>query len=48
LFSTETNAIQMNESMTSISGLSLILPEEADEIEAVKFQRLENVVNEGM
>jgi hypothetical protein len=48
LFSTKTNAIQMNESMTSITKLSLILPEEGDEIEAVKFQRLENVVNEGM
>jgi hypothetical protein len=38
----------MDESSRSINKLSLILPEEAEEMEAVIFHRLENIVNEGM
>jgi non-ribosomal peptide synthetase component F len=47
LFSTKADAIPMNESMTSISRLSLILPEEKEEIQTMKFHRLKNIVNEG-
>jgi hypothetical protein len=47
LFSKKADVIPMNESMTSISRLSLILPEEKEEIQIMKFHRLKNIVNEG-
>jgi non-ribosomal peptide synthetase component F len=48
LFSTNPGASLINQSITSISKLSLILPNECDEIRAVIFRRLESIVNEGM
>jgi NRPS condensation-like uncharacterized protein len=41
-------AIPMTESIILINKLSLILPEEAEEIQAVEFRRLQNIGNEGM
>jgi hypothetical protein len=38
----------MDESISPISKLSLILPKEAEEIEKVKFRRVKDIVNEGM
>jgi hypothetical protein len=48
VFRAKSISIQMSESITSINKLSLILPKEAEEIEIVKFCRMENIVNEGM
>ena len=38
----------MDESIKSINKLSLILPNESDEIKTVTFRRVENIGNEGM
>jgi hypothetical protein len=38
----------IDDSMISIMKLSVILPEEATEMESIIFYRLENTVNEGM
>jgi hypothetical protein len=48
LFSTNSDAALINQSTTSINKLSLILPEEAEELQGVNFRRLETVVDEGM
>ena len=40
--------MKMDQSMISINKLSLILPEEAEEMQTMMFCRLKNVVNEGM
>jgi non-ribosomal peptide synthetase component F len=48
LFGTKSSAILLDDSITSISKLSVILPDEAEEMQAVIFRRLENTVNEGM
>jgi non-ribosomal peptide synthetase component F len=47
VFRTKSSTMQTNESMTSINKLSLILPEEEDELERVTFHRLHNIVDEG-
>ncbi|CAF3739353.1 unnamed protein product [Adineta steineri] len=46
LFPTLSNNTSMIDMSSSISKLSLILPEEAEEMELVVFHRLENIVNE--
>jgi hypothetical protein len=38
----------MDDSMISINKLSVILPEEAEEMEGIVFRRLENTATEGM
>ncbi|CAF3935413.1 unnamed protein product, partial [Adineta steineri] len=48
LFQTQSSNIAEMDVSSSISNLSLILPEEAEEMELVVFHRLQNVVNEGM
>jgi non-ribosomal peptide synthetase component F len=48
IFQTKSNNIQLDESTTSISKFSLILPEEAEEAQTGIFHRLESIVNEGM
>jgi hypothetical protein len=47
-FSSKFNVTQNDQSITSISKLSLVLPEEAGEIQRVLFRRLPNILNEGM
>jgi hypothetical protein len=47
LFSTNSDTALINQSSTSISKLSLILPEEAEELQGVNFRRLETIVDEG-
>ncbi|CAF3941566.1 unnamed protein product, partial [Adineta steineri] len=46
LFQTQPSNIPMNDMSSSINKLSLILPEEAEEMELVAFHRLDNIVNE--
>ncbi|CAF1403215.1 unnamed protein product, partial [Adineta steineri] len=46
LFSPKLISDEINPSLTSISKLSLILPEEAQEIENTAFYRQQNIVNE--
>jgi hypothetical protein len=48
IFSSNFNATQINQSALSINKLSLILPEEANEMQGVLFRRLGNVSNQGM
>jgi non-ribosomal peptide synthetase component F len=48
LFRAKSTTIPMDECVTSIHKLSVILPEEVKELQTVIFQRLENIVNEGM
>ncbi len=48
LFGTKSSAILLDDSITSISKLSVILPDEAEEMQAVIFRRMGNTVNEGM
>ncbi len=48
VFSSKFNAIQNVQSITSIDKLSLILPEEAKELQGVLFRRLPNIVNAGI
>ena len=48
LFRTKSTDIRMDPIITSMNKLSLILPEEAEEIQTVKFCRVEDIVNEGM
>jgi hypothetical protein len=48
LFQTKSSIVQVDESSISINKLSLILPEEAEEMQTGIFHRLENIVNEGM
>ncbi|CAF1553806.1 unnamed protein product, partial [Adineta steineri] len=48
LFEIKSNNISVIDISSSISKLSLILPEEAEEMELVVFHRLENTVNEGI
>jgi non-ribosomal peptide synthetase component F len=48
LFSFKSNAAQIDQFITPISKLSLILPEEAKEIQGIIFCRLPNIINEGM
>ena len=48
LFVTNSSPTAMNQSITSLKKLSLILPEEAEEMETVVFCRLPNTINEGM
>jgi hypothetical protein len=48
LFSTYSDATLINQSTTSINKLCLILPEEAEELQAVIFRRLETIVDDGM
>ncbi|CAF1480474.1 unnamed protein product [Adineta steineri] len=48
LFQTQSSNIPVMNVSSSINKLSLILPEEAEEMELVVFHRLENIVNEGM
>ena len=48
IFATNSEAMEMAQPMISINKLSLILQEEAEEIETVVFCRSLNNVNEGM
>ena len=48
IFSSQSNVIFMDESVSSINHFSLILPEEIKELDEVVFHRLENITNEGM
>jgi hypothetical protein len=48
IFQTKSSTILMDQSVTSINKLSLILPEEVKEKQAVTFHRLKNITNEGM
>jgi non-ribosomal peptide synthetase component F len=48
LFSSNSSATQIDQFTTPISKLSLILPEEAGEIQGIIFRRLPNIINEGM
>jgi non-ribosomal peptide synthetase component F len=48
VFSCKFNAMQNDQSITSIGKLSLILPKEAEEIQRVFFRRLPNILNEGI
>ncbi len=48
IFSRKSNVIQMNECVTSINKLSLILAEETEELQRVNFHRLPNVDKAGM
>ena len=48
IFGTELNANMRDDSITSINKLSVILPEEAREMQAIIFRRMENIGNEGM
>jgi NRPS condensation-like uncharacterized protein len=48
VFSSKSNAIQSDQSITFINRLSLILPEEAQEMQGILFRRLPNILNEGM
>jgi non-ribosomal peptide synthetase component F len=48
IFSSNFNAAQLDQSITSVNRLSLMLPEEAEEMQGVFFRRLSNIFNEGM
>jgi hypothetical protein len=48
VFSSKFNVTQNDQSITSISKLSLVLPEEAGEMQEVIFRRLPNILDEGM
>jgi non-ribosomal peptide synthetase component F len=48
LFPLKFKVTQNDQSITYINKLSLILPEEAEEMQGVLFRRLPNVLNEGM
>jgi hypothetical protein len=48
IFGIDSSANLIDDSMISINKLSVILPEEAAEMEAIIFRRLENTVKEGM
>jgi hypothetical protein len=48
LFSLKSGAVRIDESITPINKLSLIFPEEAEEMQRVVFRRLPNIINEGM
>ncbi|CAF1572595.1 unnamed protein product [Adineta steineri] len=48
LFQTQSSNIPVMNVTSSIDKLSVMLPEEAKEIELVVFQRLKDIVNEGM
>jgi hypothetical protein len=48
LFQTKSSTVVMDESAASIKKLSVILPEEAEELQEMTFDRLQNVVNEGL
>jgi hypothetical protein len=48
LFQSESNTVVMDESATSIKKLSVILPEEAEELQEVTFCKQKNIINEGM
>ncbi len=48
VFSPKFNATQNDQSITTISKLSLILPEEAEEMQGVLFHRLPDILNEGI
>ncbi|CAF4185302.1 unnamed protein product, partial [Adineta steineri] len=48
LFQTQSSNISVMNVSSSISKLSLIVPEEAEEMELVVFHRLDNIANEGM
>ena len=48
LFVTNSNVMEMNQSIMSLNSFSLIVSEEAEEIQQTVFCRLEHAVNEGM
>jgi hypothetical protein len=48
LFRIPSSIFRMDESVTSINKLCLILPEEAEELQEVMFRRLENIIDKGM
>jgi non-ribosomal peptide synthetase component F len=48
IFSSNTRNAQINKFITPISKLSLILPEEAEEMQGIVFHRLSSIVNQGM
>ena len=48
LFSLNHSIVKIDHCMTSINKLSLILPEEREEMQGTIFSRLSNIVNEGM
>jgi non-ribosomal peptide synthetase component F len=48
IFRIKSTANPVNESITSINKLSVVLPDEVKEMQAVIFHRLKNIVNEGM
>jgi hypothetical protein len=48
IFGTEPNANMRDDSIISINKLSVILPEEAREMQTIIFRRMENIGNEGM
>ena len=48
LFSMNSCGKEMNQSITSINKLSLILQEEAEDLQTIMFSRLKNIDNEGI
>ena len=48
VFRRNANAIQIDESLPSMNKLSLVLPEETEELYVVAFDRLPTIVNEGL
>jgi hypothetical protein len=48
IFGTSSDMTVMNDCMISINKLSVILPEEAEEMEGIVFRRLESTSDEGM
>ena len=47
IFATNSNAMEMNQTIIPINKLSLILPEEAEEMQTMVFCGLPNTINEG-
>jgi hypothetical protein len=48
LFSSKTRAVHIDKLITPINKLSLILPEEAEEMQGIVFYRLSSIINQGM
>jgi hypothetical protein len=48
IFRTKSTVNQMDPIITSINKLSLILPEEGEEIQTAKYCRMEGTIDEGM
>lgn len=48
VFATNSSGMQLEQSVIWLNNVSLILPEEAEEMQTVTFRRLENITGEGM